>query len=80
MRRSPRFDPAESDREFGSHAEFFGDRFVCVVDASNPRLRDGRLTLDDLSALPHAAPTSAPGSRSPSTACSPGSGSPSGCG
>ena len=31
------------------------DRFVCVVDPSNPRLRDGRLTLADLSVLPHAA-------------------------
>ena len=125
MQRSPRFDPAESGREFsiaasdyavtiladpllrlvkrtaprirlnlhplpaslpsssqvlstedlligpvgydfpGSHAELFRDRFVCVVDASNPRLRDGRLTLDDLSRMPHAAPTFAPGSRTP---------------
>jgi len=31
------------------------DRFVCVADPGNPRLRDGRLTLEDLSALPHAA-------------------------
>jgi DNA-binding transcriptional LysR family regulator len=31
------------------------DRFVCVVDPGNPRLRDGRLTLEDLSVLPHAA-------------------------
>jgi DNA-binding transcriptional LysR family regulator len=114
MQRSPRFDPAESGREFsiaasdyavtiladpllrlvkrtaprirlnlhplpaglpassqalstedlligpvgydfpGRHAELFRDRFVCVVDASNARLRDGRLTLGDLSALPHA--------------------------
>jgi DNA-binding transcriptional LysR family regulator len=125
MQRSPRFDPAESDREFsiaasdyavtiladpllrlvkrtaprirlnlhplpaglpassqalstedlligpvgydfpGRHAELFRDRFVCVVDASNARLRDGRLTLDDLSRMPHAAPTFAPGSRTP---------------
>jgi len=38
----------------GSQAPLFRDRFVCVVDKSNPRLRDGRLTLEDLSALPHA--------------------------
>jgi DNA-binding transcriptional LysR family regulator len=31
------------------------DRFVCVADPDNPRLRDGRLTLEDLRALPHAA-------------------------
>ena len=31
------------------------DRFVCVADPGNPRLRDGRLTLEDLSVLPHAA-------------------------
>ena len=30
------------------------DRFVCVVDPANPRLRDGRLSLEDLQALPHA--------------------------
>ncbi|HEY3882635.1 MAG TPA: LysR family transcriptional regulator [Trebonia sp.] len=38
----------------GSQAPLFRDRFVCVVDPLNPRLRDGQLTLDDLSALPHA--------------------------
>ena len=32
------------------------DRFVYLADPANPRLRDGRLTLDDLAALPHAAP------------------------
>jgi DNA-binding transcriptional LysR family regulator len=31
------------------------DRFVCVADPGNPRLRDGRLTLADLNVLPHAA-------------------------
>jgi DNA-binding transcriptional LysR family regulator len=39
----------------GSKALLFRDRFVCVVDPANSRLRDGRLTLEDLSALPHAA-------------------------
>ena len=38
----------------GSQAPLFRDRFVCIVDPSNSRLADGRLTLDDLSALPHA--------------------------
>jgi DNA-binding transcriptional LysR family regulator len=31
------------------------DRIVYVADPGNPRLRDGRLTADDLAALPHAA-------------------------
>jgi DNA-binding transcriptional LysR family regulator len=39
----------------GSQEPLFRDRFVCVVDPGNRALRDGRLTLDDLSALPHAA-------------------------
>jgi DNA-binding transcriptional LysR family regulator len=38
----------------GSQSPLFRDRFVCVVDPGNPRLAGGRLTLDDLSALPHA--------------------------
>ena len=38
----------------GSQAPLFRDRFVCVVDPGNSRLADGRLTLDDLSVLPHA--------------------------
>lgn len=39
----------------GSQAPLFRDRFVCVVDRANPRLRGGLLTLEDLSSLPHAA-------------------------
>jgi DNA-binding transcriptional LysR family regulator len=31
------------------------DRIVYVADPGNPRLRDGRLTADDLAALPHAS-------------------------
>jgi DNA-binding transcriptional LysR family regulator len=31
------------------------DRVVYVADPANPRLRDGRLTAEDLAALPHAA-------------------------
>jgi DNA-binding transcriptional LysR family regulator len=38
----------------GAQAPLFRDRFVCVTDQANPRLRGGRLTIDDLSALPHA--------------------------
>jgi DNA-binding transcriptional LysR family regulator len=38
----------------GSYEPLFRDRFVCVADPSNPRLRDGRLDLADLEALPHA--------------------------
>jgi DNA-binding transcriptional LysR family regulator len=33
------------------------DRMVFVADPANPRLRDGRLTAQDLAALPHAAVT-----------------------
>jgi DNA-binding transcriptional LysR family regulator len=33
---------------------FFRDRMVGLVDRGNSRLRDGRLTLEDLAALPHA--------------------------
>jgi DNA-binding transcriptional LysR family regulator len=35
----------------------FVDRFVCVADPGNPRLRDGQLSLADLAVLPHAAAT-----------------------
>jgi DNA-binding transcriptional LysR family regulator len=126
MQRSPRFDPAESDREFsiaasdyavtiladpllrlvkqaaprirlnlhplpaalphaahvlstddlligpvgydfpGRRAELFRDRFVCVVDpAVSGRASGTPLSLDDLARMPHAAPTFAPGSRTP---------------
>ena len=49
----------------GRHAELFRDRFVCVVDPAAAGLKNGELTLDDLSRMPHAAPTFAPGSRTP---------------
>jgi len=42
----------------GSQEPLFRDRFVCVVDPANSRLREGRLTLDDLAALPHAVRSS----------------------
>ena len=41
----------------GRRMELFRDRFVCLVDPANPRLREGRLTLEDISELPHAVPT-----------------------
>ncbi len=41
----------------GEHEEVFRDRFVCITDPANPRVTDGTLTLEDLSELPHAAPT-----------------------
>jgi DNA-binding transcriptional LysR family regulator len=41
----------------GESEEVFRDRFVCITDPANPRLTGGALTLEDLAALPHAAPT-----------------------
>ncbi len=38
----------------GESAEIFRDRFVCITAPDNPRLQAGRLSLEDLSALPHA--------------------------
>jgi DNA-binding transcriptional LysR family regulator len=38
----------------GTHEPLFADRLVCIVDAANPRLRDGKLGFDDLAELPHA--------------------------
>jgi DNA-binding transcriptional LysR family regulator len=40
----------------GERRELIRDRYVCVVDPANPRLKDGRLTLADLEDLPHAVP------------------------
>lgn len=42
----------------GLQAPLFRDPFVCVVDRDNPWLRDGRLSLADLSAMPHAVRSS----------------------
>ncbi|MGY1812594.1 LysR family transcriptional regulator [Blastococcus sp. SYSU D00820] len=41
----------------GRRQVVFSDRFVCVVASGNPRVRGGRLDLDDLAALPHATAT-----------------------
>jgi DNA-binding transcriptional LysR family regulator len=38
----------------GDSMPLLRDRFVCVVDPANPRLRHGGLTIADLAALPHA--------------------------
>jgi DNA-binding transcriptional LysR family regulator len=45
----------------GESRPFWQDRMVCLVDASHPSLRDGRLTLDDLRELPHAVASFGPG-------------------
>jgi DNA-binding transcriptional LysR family regulator len=45
---SPRLVPG------GQPEVLLRDRFVYVVDPANPRLADGRLTAEDLAALPHA--------------------------
>jgi DNA-binding transcriptional LysR family regulator len=44
-------------RFLGRSEVVFRDRFVCLVDPANPRLRDGWLSLADLGELPHAAAT-----------------------
>lgn len=41
----------------GESELIFRDRFVCIVDPANPRLRNGWLSLEDLGALPHATAT-----------------------
>ncbi|HXL93651.1 MAG TPA: LysR family transcriptional regulator [Streptosporangiaceae bacterium] len=44
-------------RFLGRSEVVFRDRFVCIMDPGNPRLRDGRLSLADLGELPHASAT-----------------------
>jgi DNA-binding transcriptional LysR family regulator len=39
----------------GESEVIFRDRWVCIVDPANPRLRDGWLSLEDIGTLPHAA-------------------------
>lgn len=54
-----RFDFLVAPRGYGfagQSEEMFRDRFVCVVDPRNERLKDGRLTLQDLEDLPHVIP------------------------
>ncbi len=45
----------EGFRADGDPEPLLRDRIVYVADPANPRLRDGRLTAEDLAALPHAA-------------------------
>jgi DNA-binding transcriptional LysR family regulator len=45
----------EGFRADGDPEVLLRDRMVFVADPANPRLRDGRLTAEDLAALPHAA-------------------------
>lgn len=44
----------EGFRADGDPEPLLRDRVVYVADPANPRLRDGRLTAEDLAALPHA--------------------------
>ncbi len=44
----------------GDREVVFRDRWVCIVDPANPRLRDGWLSLEDIGALPHAVATFGP--------------------
>lgn len=37
----------------GKKQSLFSDRFVCIVDKTNPRLREGQLSLSDLADLRH---------------------------
>lgn len=46
----------------GKRRVLFRDRFVCIVDAAHPRLRDGALTWQDLGAMAHATVSYGPGS------------------
>jgi len=41
----------------GESEVIFRDRWVCIADPANPRLRDGWLSLEDIGALPHAVAT-----------------------
>jgi len=50
---------------FGQSRMLWRDRMVCLVDGTNPRLVDGRLTIDDLREMPHAVATFGTGNLSP---------------
>ncbi|MFJ9391786.1 LysR family transcriptional regulator [Nocardioides sp. NPDC101246] len=45
----------------GRSRTLWTDRMVLIVDRDNPRLRDGRLTIEDLAHLPHAVGNFGPG-------------------
>src|SRR4051794_20566507 len=49
----------------GESRPFWRDRMVVLADRDNARLQDGRVTLDDLAELPHAAAAFGPGVLTP---------------
>jgi DNA-binding transcriptional LysR family regulator len=49
----------------GRSRPLWRDRMVVLADRANPRLVDGRLTLEDLAALPHAVASFGPGVLTP---------------
>jgi DNA-binding transcriptional LysR family regulator len=50
--------PKPREYQFPGQSEpIFTDRFVCIADPANPKLRNGQLSLKDLAALPHARAT-----------------------
>ena len=49
----------------GESRPLWRDRMVVIADRDNPRLLDGRLTLEDLAELPHAVPSFGPGVLTP---------------
>jgi DNA-binding transcriptional LysR family regulator len=49
----------------GESRPLWRDRMVCLLDARNPRLRDGRLSLSDVAALPHAVASFGRGNLTP---------------
>ncbi|MFT4084950.1 MAG: LysR family transcriptional regulator [Nocardioides sp.] len=49
----------------GCSRPLWRDRMVVIADRTNRRLRDGRLTLEDLAALPHAVASFGPGILTP---------------
>jgi DNA-binding transcriptional LysR family regulator len=49
----------------GRRQTVFRDRFVCIADRDNPRLRDGALSIEDLERLPHARASFGPAITTP---------------
>jgi len=57
LRRSDLLIAPMGYRFLGQSEVIFRDRFVCIADPANPKLRNGWLSLDDLGRLPHATAT-----------------------
>ncbi|MFJ6376140.1 LysR family transcriptional regulator [Pseudarthrobacter oxydans] len=49
----------------GDSAVLFHDEYVCLVDANNDRLRDGSLTWEDFTTMPHAVADFGQGHQTP---------------